>query len=222
MMSLLKIFINFYFITLPFISLGQINIDRIIPKDVFTEIQSTQTTFNDKTHKSIMFSTVIPKKIIIEELASLYEDIGNLEKEKKIYKTTIKTKGESLSLITFISKKNKQTSIYITDEKDLENEPTINNLLLTFKKVLMRRFLNDYIIKLEKNISKIDRKQNKIIRNNPNNLMMNSGFFYKVYQANRPEKFVQNISKSSNYTDSHYRELTVFFTDELRSGFTQD
>ena len=201
MMSLLKIFINFYFIALPFISLGQINIDRIIPKDVFTEIQSTQTTFNDKKHKSIMFSTVIPKKIIIEELASLYEDIGNLEKEKKIYKTTIKTKGESLSLITFITKKNKQTSIYITDEKDLENEPTINNLLLTFKKVLMRRFLNDYIIKLEKNISKIDRKQNKIIRNNPNNLMMNSGFFYNVYQKNESKKIGLKSSLETLYEE---------------------
>ena len=188
MMSLQKVFINFYLIAIPFYGLGQINLDRVIPKNVFSEIQTEQIMFNDKTYNSIFFSTVIPKKIIVKELENLYNDIGNIEKEKKIYKVTIKTKGELLSLLTNISKKNKQTLIYITDEKDLENKSSINNLLVTFKKILMRRFLNDYIIKLENNISKIDRKQNKIIRNNPNNLMMNSGFFYKIYHNKESKK----------------------------------
>ena len=52
----------------------------------------------------------------------------------------------------------------------------------------MRKFVNDYINELEKNIKKIDKKQNKIIRNNPNNLMMNSGFFYKIYHNNESKK----------------------------------
>ena len=65
----------------------------------------------------------------------------------------------------------------------------------------MRRFLNDYIIKLEKNISKIDRKQNKIIRNNPNNLMMNSGFFYKVYQKNESKKIGLKSSLETLYEE---------------------
>ena len=52
----------------------------------------------------------------------------------------------------------------------------------------MRKFVNDYINELEKNIQKIDKKQNKIIRNNPNNLVMNSGFFYKIYQKKESKK----------------------------------
>ena len=106
MMSLQKVFINFYLIAIPFYGLGQINLDRVIPKNVFSEIQTEQIMFNDKTYNSIFFSTVIPKKIIVKELENLYNDIGNIEKEKKIYKVTIKTKGELLSLLTNISKKN--------------------------------------------------------------------------------------------------------------------
>lgn len=52
----------------------------------------------------------------------------------------------------------------------------------------MRKFVNDYIKELEKNIQKTDKKQNKIIRNNPNNLEMNSGFFYKIYQKKESKK----------------------------------
>ena len=52
----------------------------------------------------------------------------------------------------------------------------------------MRKFVNDYINELEKNIKKIDKKQNKIIRNNPNNLLMNSTFFYKIYQNKESKK----------------------------------
>ena len=52
----------------------------------------------------------------------------------------------------------------------------------------MRKFVNDYINELEKNIKKIDKKQNKIIRNNPNNLLMNSTFFYKIYQKKESKK----------------------------------
>ena len=52
----------------------------------------------------------------------------------------------------------------------------------------MRKFVNDYIKELEKNIQKTDKKQNKIIRNNPNNLEMNSGFFYKIDQKKESKK----------------------------------
>ena len=102
MMSLQKVFINFYLIAIPFYGLGQINLDRVIPKNVFSEIQTEQIMFNDKTYNSIFFSTVIPKKIIVKELENLYNEIGNIEKEKKIYKGTIKTKGELRSLLTYI------------------------------------------------------------------------------------------------------------------------
>ena len=94
----------------------------------------------------------------------LYEELGNVEKEKKVYKATIQSKGELLSLLTVISKDKKQTSIFISDNKKLENKSSIENLQETFQKILKRRFLNDYIFMLEKSIKKIDKKQNKIIR----------------------------------------------------------
>ena len=52
----------------------------------------------------------------------------------------------------------------------------------------MRRFVNDFIKELEKKIKKTDRKQNKIIRNNPNNLTMNSSIFYRMYQRKESKK----------------------------------
>ena len=54
---------------------------------------------------------------------------------------------------------------------------------------------------LEKSIKKIDRKQNKIIRNNPNNLMMNSGFFYKIYQNNESKKVGLKSSLETLYEE---------------------
>ena len=88
MMSLQKVFINFYLIAIPFYGLGQINLDRVIPKNVFSEIKTEQIMFNDKTYNSIFFSTVIPKKIIAKafrsglismlQLRSVENDIGSI------------------------------------------------------------------------------------------------------------------------------------------------
>ena len=188
MMSQINIFILLYLIIFPLLGICQVNIDRIIPKNVIGEIKKSEAIFNDKSLESIYFSTVIPKKIVTEELVMLYEELGNVEKEKKVYKATIQSKGELLSLLTVISKDKKRTSIFISDNKNLENKSSIENLQETFQKILKRKFLNDYILMLEKNIKRIDRKQNKIIRNNPNNLMMNSGFFIKFIRITSPKK----------------------------------
>tara|TARA_Y100000817_G_scaffold55048_1_gene40527 strand:- start:320 stop:787 length:468 start_codon:yes stop_codon:yes gene_type:complete len=130
----------------------------------------------------------MPKKIVIEQLESFYGELGSFEKEKKVYNSSIQTKGELLSLVTTIVKKEKRVFIYISDKEDLKKQASINNLQESFKKILMRKFVNDYINELEKNIKKIDKKQNKIIRNNPNNLLMNSTFFYKIYQKKESKK----------------------------------
>ena len=179
MMSIHRVFTLFLLLINANFAEAQTNINRVIPNNVFSQTKKIKTTFNDLRFESIYFSTLMPKKIVIEQLESFYGELGSFEKEKKVYNSSIQTKGELLSLVTTIVKKEKRVFIYISDKEDLKKQASINNLQESFKKILMRKFVNDYINELEKNIKKIDKKQNKIIRNNPNNLLMNSTFFYK-------------------------------------------
>ena len=188
MMSIHRFFTLFLFFAIFNFAKGQNNIGKVIPNNVFTQVKKSKAVFNDLNIEAIYFSTLIPKKTVIEELEGLYDKLGSFEKDKKIYKSSIQTKGELLSLITSIVKKNKRVYIYVSDKDDLKKESSINNLQESFKKILMRRFVNDFIKELEKNIKKTDRKQNKIIRNNPNNLTMNSSIFYKMYQRKESKK----------------------------------
>ena len=188
MMSIHRVFTLFLLLINANFAEAQTNINRVIPNNVFSQTKQIKTTFNDLRFESIYFSTLMPKKIVIEQLESFYGDLGSFEKEKKVYNSSIQTKGELLSLVTTITKKEKRVFIYISDKEDLKKEASINNLQESFKKILMRRFVNDYINELEKNIKIIDKKQNKIIRNNPNNLLMNSTFFYKIYQKKESKK----------------------------------
>ena len=188
MMSLNRSFTFFLLLTITGFAEGQTNIGKVIPNNVFTTIKKSKVSFNDTDKEAIYFSTLVPKKIVIEELESLYNELGSFEKDKKIYNSSIQTKGELLALITSIVKKDKRVHVYISDKDELNQEISINNLQESFKKILMRKFVNDYIKELEKNIQKTDKKQNKIIRNNPNNLEMNSSFFYKIYQKKESKK----------------------------------
>ena len=188
MMSIHRFFTLFLFFAIFNFANGQNNIGKVIPNNVFTQVKKSKAVFNDLNIEAIYFSTLIPKKTVIEELEGLYDKLGSFEKDKKIYKSSIQTKGELLSLITSIVKKNKRVYIYVSDKDDLKKESSINNLQESFKKILMRRFVNDFIKELEKNIKKTDRKQNKIIRNNPNNLTMNSSIFYRMYQRKESKK----------------------------------
>ena len=188
MMSIHRFFTLFLFFAIFNFAKGQNNIGKVIPNDVFTQIKKSKAVFNDLNIEAIYFSTLIPKKTVIEELEGLYDKLGSFEKDKKIYKSSIQTKGELFSLITSIVKKNRRVYIYVSDKNDLKKESSINNLQESFKKILMRRFVSDFIKELEKNIKKTDRKQNKIIRNNPNNLTMNSSIFYRMYQRKESKK----------------------------------
>lgn len=187
MMSIHRFFTLFLFFAIFNFAKGQ-NIGKVIPNNVFTQVKKSKAVFNDLSIEAIYFSTLIPKKTVIEELEGLYDKLGSFEKDKKIYNSSIQTKGELLTLITSIVKKDKRVHVYISDKDKLKQEISINNLQESFKKILMRKFVNDYIKELEKNIQKTDKKQNKIIRNNPNNLEMNSGFFYKIYQKKESKK----------------------------------
>ena len=188
MMSIHRVFTLFLLLINANFAEAQTNINRVIPNNVFSQTKQIKTTFNDLRFESIYFSTLMPKKIVIEQLESFYGELGSFEKEKKVYNSSIQTKGELLSLVTTIVKKEKRVFIYISDKEELKKQASINNLQESFKKILMRKFVNDYINELEKNIKKIDKKQNKIIRNNPNNLLMNSTFFYKIYQKKESKK----------------------------------
>ena len=188
MMSIHRVFTLFLLLINANFAEAQTNINRVIPNNVFSQTKQIKTTFNDLRFESIYFSTLMPKKIVIEQLESFYGELGSFEKEKKVYNSSIQTKGELLSLVTTIVKKEKRVFIYISDKEDLKKQASINNLQESFKKILMRKFVNDYINELEKNIKKIDKKQNKIIRNNPNNLLMNSTLFYKIYQKKESKK----------------------------------
>ena len=121
--------------------------------------------------------------------------------EKKIIESNIKSKGESLKLFSTLEKNKNKVVLNVTDGEELDSRESIINIFDTFKKILLRRFLNDYIKNIEDDISKVDRKQNRIIRNNPKKLEMNVGFFYKLYQKNEVKKVSLKSSLESLYEE---------------------
>ena len=141
MMSLHRVFTLFLLLIHANFAEAQTNINRVIPNNVFSQTKQIKTTFNDLRFESIYFSTLMPKKIVIEQLESFYGELGSFEKEKKVYNSSIQTKGELLSLVTTIVKKEKRVFIYISDKEDLKKQASINNLQESFKKILMRKFL---------------------------------------------------------------------------------
>ena len=159
-----------------------------IPKKVFNELKKSNRIFNDKEYESVSLECLIPKKIVKQKLLELYQDLGKYSKEKKVIQFTIQSKGEKQLLKSIITKENKYSVVSISDGENLSNEETIINLLNTFKKILQRKFINDYIKEIEEDIKKIDRQQNRIIRKNPKKLQMNLGLFYKIYQRKESKK----------------------------------
>jgi len=146
----------------------------------------------------------MPLKIITYEIEKFYSELGSLTKEKKILLHTIKNKNEQLKLNSIIVKKNKRSFIYVTDMKEKEEEENkliIRNLLLSIKKILKKRYINDYIKEIESDIKKIDKKQNKLIRKNPKYLEINSMFFYKLFQKNESKKVALKISLEKLYEE---------------------
>ena len=201
MMQLNSFFRNTIFlIILPLISFGE----KIkIPNILFSEIEISQQEFNDSKYNSQSFSCLMPLKIITYEIEKFYSELGSLTKEKKILMHTIKNKNEQLKLSSLIVKKNKRSFIYVTDmnEKEEENKLIIKNLLLSIKKILKKRYINDYIKEIESDIKKIDKKQNKLIRKNPKYLEINSMFFYKLFQKNESKKVALKISLEKLYEE---------------------
>ena len=168
---------------------------------LFSNINEKKIEIDEISKTALSIEILLPKKIVLNELITFYENLGDLSKEKKIIESNIKSKGESLKLFSTLEKNKNKVVLHITDGEELDSRKSIVNIFDTFKKILLRRFLNDYIKNIEDDISKIDRKQNRIIRNNPKKLEMNVGFFYKLYQKNEVKKVSLKSSLESLYEE---------------------
>ena len=62
---------------------------------------------------------------------------------------------------------------------------SIKILFEGIKIVLQRKFYQDHIVSLENKIKKYDKKQNRLIRQQPRLLEQNKSLFYKKYQKNK-------------------------------------
>ena len=168
---------------------------------LFSNINEKKIEIDEISKTALSIEILLPKKIVLNELITFYENLGDLSKEKKIIESNIKSKGESLKLFSTLEKNKNKVVLNITDGEELDSRESIINIFDTFKKILLRRFLNDYIKNIEDDISKVDRKQNRIIRNNPKKLEMNLGFFYKLYQKNEVKKVSLKSSLESLYEE---------------------
>ena len=168
---------------------------------LFSNINEKKIEIDEISKTALSIEILLPKKIVLNELITFYENLGDLSKEKKIIESNIKSKGESLKLFSTLEKNKNKVVLNITDGEELDSRESIVNIFDTFKKILLRRFLNDYIKNIEDDISKVDRKQNRIIRNNPKKLEMNVDFFYKLYQKNEVKKVSLKSSLESLYEE---------------------
>ena len=168
---------------------------------LFSNINEKKIEIDEISKTALSIEILLPKKIVLNELITFYENLGELNKEKKIIESNIKSKGESLKLFSTLEKNKNKVVLNVTDGEELDSRESIINIFDTFKKILLRRFLNDYIKNIEDDISKVDRKQNRIIRNNPKKLEMNVGFFYKLYQKNEVKKVSLKSSLESLYEE---------------------
>tara|TARA_B100001063_G_C16758110_1_gene554326 strand:- start:170 stop:808 length:639 start_codon:yes stop_codon:yes gene_type:complete len=183
-------------------ALGNISKDNSqISNLIFSNIKEKKIEINEVTNLALSLEILLPKKIVQNELEKFYNNLGKFKKEKKVIICDITSKGESLSFFSKTEKNKKKVVINISDGKELKNIISLTNVLDSFKKILMRRFLNDYIKKIEDSISRIDKIQNRTIRKNPKKLEMNIGFFYNVYQKNESKKISLKSSLESLYEE---------------------
>ena len=183
-------------------ALGNISKDNSqISNLIFSNIKEKKIEINEVTNLALSLEILLPKKVVQNELEKFYNNLGKFKKEKKVITCDITSKGVSLSFFSTIEKNKKKVMLNISDGKELMSRISLTNVLDSFKKILIRRFLNDYIKKVEDSISKIDKIQNRIIRNNPKKLEMNIGFSYNIYQRNESKKISLKSSLESLYEE---------------------
>ena len=115
-----------------------------------------------------------------------------------------------MDIKTLIENENKKTIIESTTEEYINEEKmvSVKVLLEGVKIILQRKFYQDHIISLENKIKKFDRKQNRLIRQQPRLLEQNKGFLYKIYQKNKVNKYIFETSIEKMYLElDNYKKL---------------
>ena len=148
--------------------------------------------------KGLSISNLLPEVSTIDHSLIVYHIIKPEENSKQ------------LNIKTFIENENKKTVIKSTmeDYNDEEKMMSIKILLKGIRIVLQRKFYQDHIISLENKLKKYDRKQNRLIRQQPRLLEQNKGLFYKIYQKNKVNKYIFESSIEKMYLElDNYKKL---------------
>ena len=188
------------------------NNHKLNAQNLFSEINESKIIIDDKNYNSLSLEVSLPKKLVKKECLSYFKKFSDVNIDKKIIYHVIKSKKNSkeLDIKTLIENKNKKTIIESTTEEYINEEKmvSVKVLLEGVKIILQRKFYQDHIISLENKIKKFDRKQNRLIRQQPRLLEQNKGFLYKIYQKNKVNKYIFETSIEKMYLElDNYKKL---------------
>ena len=188
------------------------NNHKLNAQNLFSEINESKIIIDDKNYNSLSLEVSLPKKLVKKECLSYFKKFSDVNIDKKIIYHVIKSKKNSkeLDIKTLIENENKKTIIKSTTEEYINEEKmvSVKVLLEGVKIILQRKFYQDHIISLENKIKKFDRKQNRLIRQQPRLLEQNKGFLYKIYQKNKVNKYIFETSIEKMYLElDNYKKL---------------
>ena len=188
------------------------NNHKLNAQNLFSEINESKIIIDDKNYNSLSLEVSLPKKLVKKECLSYFKKFSDVNIDKKIIYHVIKSKKNSkeLDIKTLIENENKKTIIESTTEEYINEEKmvSVKVLLEGVKIILQRKFYQDHIISLENKIKKFDRKQNRLIRQQPRLLEQNKGFLYKIYQKNKVKKYIFETSIEKMYLElDNYKKL---------------
>ena len=188
------------------------NNHKLNAQNLFSEINESKIIIDDKNYNSLSLEVSLPKKLVKKECLSYFKKFSDVNIDKKIIYHVIKSKKNSkeLDIKTLIENENKKTIIESTTEEYINEEKmvSVKALLEGVKIILQRKFYQDHIISLENKIKKFDRKQNRLIRQQPRLLEQNKGFLYKIYQKNKVNKYIFETSIEKMYLElDNYKKL---------------
>ena len=182
------------------------NADKIKGQNLFSEIKESKIIIEDKIFNSLSFSIGLPISIVKKESVLYFNNLGEVNIEKKIIYHKISTNKQNINLTTSIEKINKKVIINSTT-KNLNNNDKIRikNLFEGIKIILKKKFFQDHIFSLEKKIKILNRKQNRLIILQPKLLEKNKNFYYRLYLKNKVKK--ENYSSA---IQKMYSELEAY------------
>ena len=188
------------------------NNHKLNAQNLFSEINESKIIIDDKNYNSLSLEVSLPKKLVKKECLSYFKKFSDVNIDKKIIYHVIKSNKnyKELDIKTLIENENKKTIIKSSTEEYINEEKmvSVKVLLEGVKIILQRKFYQDHIISLENKIKKFDRKQNRLIRQQPRLLEQNKGFLYKIYQKNKVNKYIFETSIEKMYLElDNYKKL---------------